>query len=1705
MLAALRPWRWPLVLLAVFVLTIAAAVVAHNAVLTALVPRIASLTTGYHVSVGALRVGTGHATILAPHVADRSGEPLFEADRIDVDYALGDLLPGRHRAFGLRAVSIDRPHVTLIRHRDGSFNFTVPAPSATSGPTQQNPTYVMTLAIKNGSVSFESELYPRIDRESVQAFNLSATLDTRHRSTYTASADYVTPARRYPIYGSASVDVVKRYAVHHWTARELPIASLVDFGVNSTAAYLSAGVVDDVNLYYRGIADTQGVFHNVIDATAMLSGGQLYLGQLDKPARDLHGMIRAYDGGLTATRIDGEAAGMPLIASGGVLATGTPQFRLGIVGHGDLSTLVSLSAQARSQPLRGPAQFALLVEGDVQQPLVFATLNSPQATYRMIPLTATHAAVALQGTQATILNAGIRYGGIALGGLAAITLERQVGLVALAHVDAPAGTLPYVSQIVPGTPLRGIATIAGQGSALETHGIIEGSSPNDTLSGVFNVDPRGVGNIGPLLVDRRDGASIYARVALDRPRSSVVAFVDATGVSLAPATAAPLPGFSTFPIPPVAGRFDVRGAGAAGPGNRLSVAGDARIAGAAVGTFTIDEAAAHFSSDAHGNIAAALSAYGPWGTIDANGGQAGDAIALAGRFRGSLARLAAVAHSPFEVSGSVDAPFALVARTNDALVQLRDAHFSGATFRGVALSGASGTIAWRGGNEFDVYGLQAHVAGGDVTARGHVGASSALALTETGIDVRSLHAAGVPLASGRIAAIGMVRGSLQHPSAQAGVTLERASYARLPVNAGIDLAYDGSRLDVDHSSALIGDARASVDGSVSGVDPKAVAPRYDLAAHIRGLDLAQTAAVLHVPLRYPAGSADADLQVGGAGSAPAVSGTLAIASGSLNGLAFSNAGAAVAASRSGVRLDDGRVTVGSSHIAFAAAAAPGSEHADLRSPAVDLADFNDYFDAGDTLAGRGWLALSVDVSPSSFATNGNVALTGVRYRRIPLGDADARWSSRNGVVGGTLAVGGDYGTIDAAGTIAVPRDQPLRDIARRSTVSLRANLVHADLREWLPVVGVQAPVVGFVDGTAQISGRYPGLTLNGNAALTDGSFARVPIDQLAVAVSATNGRGTITQAVLQIPNLSATASGTFGFGPTAPLALAVRADSPNIGALANRVAAGASSLGGTLTTTAQITGTPLDPHIADTTQVLAFRYNNFIVPSIRASVAVQRGSVTVTDGNIDLITGAVAFNGQIPLQPNSFALGSAQAPVALGISARAVPLAGFDPLLPSGTQVSGTIDGTLAVRGTMRSPLLDGRFALANGTFVAPYEASRITQAAGAVVFSGTSATVEDFRANVAGGTVDLSGSASVADLETPERALQYRFTADATNAVFNLPKYYRGKVDGSVSIAKTPSTLPAVSGSVQLSSARIPASALMTSSGANPSTSPPPFDVALGLHIAVGKDVRVQNSMIDVGATGALDVAGTLAKPTLKGRMDSTGGTISFYRNFIIERGVVQFDPSDGLVPNVNAVAITHVPSPPTDVTLHVTGPATNMHLALQSAPAYDQTTIVGLLVGAQNFGALDIANNGTNANQGSALASMTAGFIDQQFTRQLFEPLETTLGTALGLSNLSFAIDPTNGLSANASRSISKNVDVVFGEIFGYPPREMFGLRGNFPDYTAAQLIFFQQSGQQTLGVPTQTFLQSLAAQNNQSVTAIQPVSQGSGFVFTLQKRYP
>jgi hypothetical protein len=199
-------------------------------------------------------------------------------------------------------------------------------------------------------------------------------------------------------------------------------------------------------------------------------------------------------------------------------------------------------------------------------------------------------------------------------------------------------------------------------------------------------------------------------------------------------------------------------------------------------------------------------------------------------------------------------------------------------------------------------------------------------------------------------------------------------------------------------------------------------------------------------------------------------------------------------------------------------------------------------------------------------------------------------------------------------------------------------------------------------------------------------------------------------------------------------------------------------------------------------------------------------------------------------------------------------------------------------------------------------------------------------------------------------------------------------------------------------------------------------------------------------------------------------------------------------------------VPDPSTDVLLHVHGPATGLAIDFASQPGYDRSQIVGLLVGAQNLGAVagvartsPVPSSGGNALQGVAI-----GYIDQKFTQSLFEPFSSSLGRALGFSTFNVNAGLNGGFSASATRQLGRNLQFSFSEA-STPEGEQqsFALARNFSEGSAMQLTLFN-SGTQSRTLGTQTPFAPVGPTNYQ-LQALAPAPGTSGYVFTYVRKFP
>ncbi|HEX3370833.1 MAG TPA: translocation/assembly module TamB domain-containing protein, partial [Candidatus Cybelea sp.] len=578
----------------------------------------------------------------------------------------------------------------------------------------------------------------------------------------------------------------------------------------------------------------------------------------------------------------------------------------------------------------------------------------------------------------------------------------------------------------------------------------------------------------------------------------------------------------------------------------------------------------------------------------------------------------------------------------------------------------------------------------------------------------------------------------------------------------------------------------------------------------------------------------------------------------------------------------------------------------------------------------------------------------------------------------------------------------------------------------------------------------------------------------------------------------------FGLRESDRLALVANITSPNVGAFLDAASGKASGLTGTLASTLHVEGTRAQPHVRDELELQSLQRGNLTIPRVYGVIDADRRSVALRNGEVDLARGRAFLAAEAPILLRRSGIAVGAGGISATLTADDIELSNFAQLLPKDTQLAGRIDGNVVASGSIDAPQLQGSLALRDGAFSGPMEKSPVTGLAGQLSFAGTHATLES-HATVGGGAITAQGTASVANLRNPAAAA-FNLQARADNARLDLPNYFTGNVNGSVSLAHMIADAPQLSGDVALSRARIPIDAFLSAKGGDNSKPALPDVEFSNLRVSVGSDVRVQSKNVDIGATGDLAINGTLAAPSLDGTFSSTGGSLSFYRSFNLQSGKVTFSPSSGFIPDVDAVATTYVSNPPTAISLKVRGPATNMNLTLDSDPSYSREQILGLLVGAQQFGAVRGVNStgGTGFSATGVATQVALGQLNTLFTRNLLQPLSSSVAGTLGFTEVQITSDIQTGIGVNAVKRLGKNVNAVYSQTFGYPRTQAVTLEAHPSVGTGYRLSWYTTVG------PTLFVLQSSQPAatdvlNLNRMTQLPPPTGTNGINLQYLRKFP
>lgn len=333
----------------------------------------------------------------------------------------------------------------------------------------------------------------------------------------------------------------------------------------------------------------------------------------------------------------------------------------------------------------------------------------------------------------------------------------------------------------------------------------------------------------------------------------------------------------------------------------------------------------------------------------------------------------------------------------------------------------------------------------------------------------------------------------------------------------------------------------------------------------------------------------------------------------------------------------------------------------------------------------------------------------------------------------------------------------------------------------------------------------------------------------------------------------------------------------------------------------------------------------------------------------------------------------------------------------------GNASVTAAIRGSLRSPSLNGRMELTNASLYLSDVPTGVDRANGVILFDRNRATIERLSAETGGGQIDIKGSLDFGEI------LVYRLQADARGVRVRYPQDVSLTATAQLSLtgASDNSTL---TGTLQLNRAAITQGAdlgRVLAAASTPSTSPAnPNEYLRGMHL----DVHVENAstfQLETSLTRNIQievdlrVRGTLLAPTVLGTVSASSGEIQMFGNrYTVNRGDVRFLNPVKIEPLLDLALETRARGILVNVT--ISGSPQKLNVNYSSDPPLQSREIIALLAVGRDPTAL-------SQNSQIAASASTTGFGDAGglLGEAVSEQLSNRIQRFFGSSRVK--IDPT------------------------------------------------------------------------------------------------
>lgn len=275
---------------------------------------------------------------------------------------------------------------------------------------------------------------------------------------------------------------------------------------------------------------------------------------------------------------------------------------------------------------------------------------------------------------------------------------------------------------------------------------------------------------------------------------------------------------------------------------------------------------------------------------------------------------------------------------------------------------------------------------------------------------------------------------------------------------------------------------------------------------------------------------------------------------------------------------------------------------------------------------------------------------------------------------------------------------------------------------------------------------------------------------------------------------------------------------------------------------------------------------------------------------------------------------------------------------------SGHVDFTVTAQGTTQDPDLSGQVKFTNVNLSLDEITNGLSRMNGTLVFDQDRLDFRDVTAYSGGGLIRVGGFATYhhglyVDLSATADQVRIRYPEGVTSTA-NARFRFQGTQASMVLSGKVTLTGFSVSQNIDFGAV----TSVSTSVSLPPDPNSPANRVRLDIAITSAPSLNFQNSFARLAGNVNLAIRGTLAQPTVLGRVTITEGTATFNGSkFELQHGEVYFSNPVRIQPVIDVTATTRVED--YNITIDLQGSPSNLSTTFRSEPPLSEQDIFSLL----------------------------------------------------------------------------------------------------------------------------------------------------------------